>query len=53
MPSLRWDVHLLPLGLPPGPKMGTILRAVYELQLDGAVSSLDEAVAAAKQLISR
>jgi tRNA nucleotidyltransferase (CCA-adding enzyme) len=44
--------HLLPLGLSPGPKMGTILRAVYELQLDGAVGSLDEAVAAAKRLIS-
>ena len=36
--------HLLALGLAPGPKMGAILRAVYELQLDGTVGSLDEAI---------
>ncbi len=28
--------------------MGEILRAVYERQLDGAVASLDEALAAAR-----
>ncbi len=27
--------HLLPLGVAPGPRMGEILRAVYERQLDG------------------
>jgi tRNA nucleotidyltransferase (CCA-adding enzyme) len=40
--------HLLEMGLPPGPRMGEILRAVYELQLDGAVTTLDEARAAAR-----
>jgi tRNA nucleotidyltransferase (CCA-adding enzyme) len=45
--------HLLALGLSPGPQIGAILRAVYELQLDGAVASLDDAVAAAQRLISR
>ena len=43
--------HLLDLGVPPGPRMGEILRAVYERQLDGAVSSLDEALAAARHLV--
>ena len=27
--------HLLDLGVPPGPRMGEILKAVYEQQLDG------------------
>ena len=40
--------HLLDLGVPPGPRMGEILRAVYERQLDGAVSSLDDALTAAR-----
>jgi tRNA nucleotidyltransferase (CCA-adding enzyme) len=34
---------LLELGLPPGPLMGEVLRAVYEKQLDGTVTTLDEA----------
>ena len=29
--------HLLDLGVAPGPRMGEILQAVYEQQLDGAV----------------
>jgi len=36
--------HLIDLGVEPGPRMGEILRAVYELQLDGAVTTLDEAI---------
>ena len=40
--------HLLKLGLQPGPRVGEILRAVYEQQLDGTVTTLDEAIAAAK-----
>ena len=40
--------HLIALGVSPGPRMGEILRAVYERQLDGAVASLDEALAAAR-----
>ena len=35
--------HLLELGVEPGPRMGEILRAVYELQLDGVVTNLEEA----------
>ncbi|MDE3156065.1 MAG: CCA tRNA nucleotidyltransferase [Acidobacteriota bacterium] len=43
--------HLLALGLTPGPAVGRILKAVYERQLDGAVTTLDDAVAMAKQLL--
>jgi len=42
--------HLLELGFDPGPGMGEVIRRVYELQLDGDVTSLDEAVAAAKRV---
>lgn len=44
--------HLLPLGVAPGPQMGRILKAVYELQLDGRVTTLDEALAAARLLLA-
>ncbi|HXF04653.1 MAG TPA: HD domain-containing protein [Blastocatellia bacterium] len=44
--------HLLGLGVEPGPQMGRILKAVYELQLDGRVATLDEALAAARQLLA-
>jgi tRNA nucleotidyltransferase (CCA-adding enzyme) len=43
--------HLLEMGLKPGPRVGEITRAVYEMQLDGRVSSLEEALAAARELI--
>ena len=44
--------HLLPLGVAPGPQMGTILRQVYERQLDGRVTTVEEGIAAARQIIS-
>jgi len=44
--------HLIELGVAPGPRMGEVLRAVYELQLDGAVTTLDEARARADELIN-
>jgi tRNA nucleotidyltransferase (CCA-adding enzyme) len=40
--------HLLAMGLQPGPRIGEITRAVYEMQLDGAITTLDEAVAEAR-----
>jgi tRNA nucleotidyltransferase (CCA-adding enzyme) len=43
--------HLLDLGMTPGPDVGRILELVYERQLDGAVSTLEEAVAVARTLI--
>ncbi len=43
--------HLLEMGLPPGPRIGEITRAVYELQLDGHVQTLEEAKAAARLVV--
>jgi len=43
--------HLLALGLKPGPRVGEITRAVFDLQLDGEVTTLDQAVAAARKMI--
>ena len=45
--------HLLDLGVAPGPQMGEILRAVYEKQLDGAVTNLEEATAEARVMLKR
>lgn len=44
--------HLLALGVEPGPRMGEILDRIYEMQLDGAVRSLEEALEAARRLLS-
>jgi tRNA nucleotidyltransferase (CCA-adding enzyme) len=44
--------HLLELGLEPGPKMGEITRAVYEMQLDGIVRTLDDAKRVVKKMQS-
>jgi tRNA nucleotidyltransferase (CCA-adding enzyme) len=43
--------HLLALGLTPGPRVGEILKAVYEQQMDGGVTNLDDAITAAKRLL--
>jgi tRNA nucleotidyltransferase (CCA-adding enzyme) len=43
--------HLLEMGLKPGPRIGEITRAVYEKQLDGDVSILEEAKEYARKLI--
>lgn len=43
--------HLIDLGLEPGPKFKQILDTVYEQQLDGVVSNLDDALNAAKKSI--
>jgi tRNA nucleotidyltransferase (CCA-adding enzyme) len=43
--------HLIELGVAPGPEMGRLLRQVYERQLDGAVTSVEEGIAFAKELL--
>ncbi len=43
--------HLIAMGVEPGPRMGEILRAVYEQQLDGAVTTVEEAEAAAREVM--
>jgi tRNA nucleotidyltransferase (CCA-adding enzyme) len=44
--------HLIGLGVAPGPRMGEILRELYERQLDGRVTTLEEGVAAAREILS-
>ena len=43
--------HLLEMGLTPGPKVGEIAKAVYEMQLDGRVRDLEEAKEAAREFL--
>lgn len=44
--------HLLALGVKPGPRIGQITAAVYEMQLDGRVRTVEEAIVEAQKLIS-
>ena len=44
--------HLIELGVQPGPRMGEVLKAIYELQLDSRVTTLDEALTHARALIT-
>jgi tRNA nucleotidyltransferase (CCA-adding enzyme) len=41
--------HLLELGMPPGPKMGELLRQVYEKQLDGDITTAESAIEYARR----
>jgi tRNA nucleotidyltransferase (CCA-adding enzyme) len=42
--------HLLELGAVPGPAIGEVLRQVYERQLDGSVTTFEQALALARDL---
>ncbi|HEV7397564.1 MAG TPA: HD domain-containing protein [Pyrinomonadaceae bacterium] len=44
--------HLMEMGVSPGPQMGAIIRAVYEMQLDGRVTTIEEAMTAATKILS-
>ncbi|CAN5743656.1 hypothetical protein BH20ACI4_BH20ACI4_29970 [soil metagenome] len=44
--------HLIELGLKPSPEFGGILDAVFEKQLDGKITNLDEAIVEARGIIS-
>jgi len=50
-PPILLGRHVLALGVTPGPRVGEILKAVYEQQLDGTVTTLDEGIAAARLLL--
>jgi tRNA nucleotidyltransferase (CCA-adding enzyme) len=43
--------HVLALGVTPGPRVGEILAAVYERQLDGEVTTLEQASGLARRLL--
>jgi tRNA nucleotidyltransferase (CCA-adding enzyme) len=44
--------HLLEMGLVPGPLIGRITREVYEMQLDGRVSTLEDGQREARRILS-
>ena len=41
--------HLLELGMTPGPRMGEVLREIYERQLDGSITTTEEGIALARE----
>jgi tRNA nucleotidyltransferase (CCA-adding enzyme) len=51
-PPLLLGRHVLDLGLQAGPRVGEILRQVYEKQLDGEIRTVDEAIEAAKRILN-
>jgi len=51
-PPLILGRDVLALGVPPGPAVGRILKAIYELQLDGRVRTPEEALVEARRLVA-
>jgi tRNA nucleotidyltransferase (CCA-adding enzyme) len=43
--------HLLALNVAPGPEMGKLLKQIYERQLDGEITTVDEGLAVARELV--
>ena len=43
--------HLIALGVAPGPQMGEMLKRIYEKQLDGEITTVEEGLAAAAALL--
>jgi tRNA nucleotidyltransferase (CCA-adding enzyme) len=52
-PPLLRGRDLLEMGLPPGPRVGEVLRQVYERQMDGEVRSHEEARGLARRILGR
>jgi tRNA nucleotidyltransferase (CCA-adding enzyme) len=50
-PPLLLGRHVVALGVLAGPRVGEILKHVYEQQLDGDITSVDEAIEAARHLL--
>jgi tRNA nucleotidyltransferase (CCA-adding enzyme) len=44
--------HLIEMGLEPSPKFGKILSRIYEMQLDGEISDLDDAKKQAQRMLN-
>src|SRR2546422_6473222 len=45
--------HLLEMGLEAGPHVGEIVRAIYEMQLDGRVRTIEEAKDVAREFLDQ
>jgi tRNA nucleotidyltransferase (CCA-adding enzyme) len=43
--------HVVALGVAPGPRVGEILKQIYERQLDGTITTLDDGLALARELL--
>ena len=43
--------HLLELGMQPGPDMGALLKQIYEKQLDGEITTTNEGITLASQIL--
>jgi tRNA nucleotidyltransferase (CCA-adding enzyme) len=43
--------HLIDLGVAPGPAMGVLLKRVYERQLDGEITTVEDGIEAARRLL--
>jgi tRNA nucleotidyltransferase (CCA-adding enzyme) len=43
--------HLIALGVSPGPQMGEILKQIYERQLDGEVTTLEQGLSMARAVV--
>ena len=39
------------MGVPPGPRVGEVLNAVYERQLGSEITTVEAAIAAARELV--
>ena len=52
-PPLVRGRHLIAMGMRPGPAMGTLLREIYDHQLDGRIGSLEDGLALARSLRDR
>jgi tRNA nucleotidyltransferase (CCA-adding enzyme) len=45
--------HLLALGLSPGPRVGAVLKQIYERQLDGSIATVEDGLALAKDILAQ
>jgi tRNA nucleotidyltransferase (CCA-adding enzyme) len=52
-PPLVLGRHLLALGMKPGPRIGEILKAIYEQQLDGKITTTEEGIALASEMVKQ
>ena len=44
--------HVLELGVPPGPRVGELLKQVYEKQLDGEIATLEDGIRELERILS-
>jgi len=44
--------HVLALGIEPGPRVGALLSQIYEQQLDGEITNVEDGIAAVKKILA-